>query len=108
MDPAVQNPQEEPMTVKDKKVLVTGGTAGIGEAVARAYATAGADVVITGRDEQRGRQIVDSLEQDGARARFVKADLARTEDVMRLADEAGEVDVLVNNAGVFPFGPTHE
>jgi NAD(P)-dependent dehydrogenase (short-subunit alcohol dehydrogenase family) len=96
------------MTVKDKKVLVTGGTAGIGEAVARAYASAGADVVITGRDEQRGRQIVDSLEQDGARARFVKADLARSEDVIRLADEVGEVDVLVNNAGVFPFGPTQE
>jgi NAD(P)-dependent dehydrogenase (short-subunit alcohol dehydrogenase family) len=96
------------MTVKDKKVLVTGGTAGIGEATARAYAAGGADVVITGRDEQRGDEIVESLVKDGARARFVRADLARFEDVQQLADEVGPVDVLINNAGAFPFGPTHE
>jgi NAD(P)-dependent dehydrogenase (short-subunit alcohol dehydrogenase family) len=96
------------MTVKDKKVLVTGGTSGIGEATARAYAEAGADVVITGRDEQRGEQIVASLTKDGARARFIRADLARFEDVQRLAAEVEHVDVLVNNAGVFPFAPTHE
>jgi NAD(P)-dependent dehydrogenase (short-subunit alcohol dehydrogenase family) len=96
------------MTVKDKTVLVTGGTSGIGEATARAYAAAGADVVITGRDEQRGRRIVESLVNDGARARFVRADLERPEDVKRLAEQIEHVDVLVNNAGVFPFGATHE
>ncbi len=96
------------MTVKDKTVLVTGGTSGIGEATARAYAAAGADVVITGRDDQRGRQIVDSLVNDGARARFVRADLGRLQDVQRLAGELEHVDVLVNNAGVFPFAATHE
>ena len=96
------------MTVQDKKVLVTGGTSGIGEATARAYAAAGADVVITGRDEERGRQIVESLVTDGGRARFVRADLERFEDVQRLADEVEHVDVLVNNAGMFPFGATHD
>ena len=96
------------MTVQDKKVLVTGGTSGIGEATARAYAAAGADVVITGRDEERGRQIVQSLVADGRRARFVRADLERFEDVQRLGEEVEHVDVLVNNAGVFPFGPTDE
>jgi NAD(P)-dependent dehydrogenase (short-subunit alcohol dehydrogenase family) len=96
------------MTVEGKTVLVTGGTSGIGEATARAYAAAGADVVITGRDEQRGRQIVESLMHDGARARFVAADLERQEDVQRLAAEIEHVDVLINNAGVFPFGATHE
>jgi NAD(P)-dependent dehydrogenase (short-subunit alcohol dehydrogenase family) len=96
------------MTVKDKTVLVTGGTSGIGEAIARAYAAAGADVVITGRDDQRGRRIVDSLVKDGARARFVRADLERLEDVQGLAREVEHIDVLVNNAGVFPFGATHE
>jgi NAD(P)-dependent dehydrogenase (short-subunit alcohol dehydrogenase family) len=96
------------MTVQDKKVLVTGGTSGIGEATARAYGAAGANVVITGRDEERGRQIVQSLVADGGRARFVRADLERFEDVQRLAGEVGDVDVLVNNAGVFPFGATHE
>ena len=96
------------MTVEDKKVLVTGGTAGIGEATARAYAAAGADVVITGRDEERGRQIVESLVADGGRARFVRADLERFEDVQRLAQEVEHVDVLVNNAGMFPSGATHD
>ena len=96
------------MTVQDKKVLVTGGTSGIGEATARAYAAAGADVVITGRDEERGRRIVQSLVADGGRARFVRADLERFEDVQRLAEEVEHVDVLVNNAGMFPFGATHD
>jgi NAD(P)-dependent dehydrogenase (short-subunit alcohol dehydrogenase family) len=96
------------MNVKDKTVLVTGGTSGIGEATARAFAAAGADVVITGRDDQRGRQIVNSLVNDGAWARYVRADLERLEDVQRLAQEVEQIDVLVNNAGVFPFGATHE
>jgi NAD(P)-dependent dehydrogenase (short-subunit alcohol dehydrogenase family) len=96
------------MTVQDKKVLVTGGTSGIGEATARAYAAGGADVVITGRDEERGRQIVQSLVAAGGRARFVRADLERFEDVQRLAQEVEDVDVLVNNAGMFPFGATHD
>jgi NAD(P)-dependent dehydrogenase (short-subunit alcohol dehydrogenase family) len=96
------------MTVKDKKVLVTGGTSGIGEAIARAYAAAGADVVISGRDDHRGGQIVSSLTSKGARVRFVRADLEQSKDVRQLADAVGAVDVLVNNAGVFPFGPTNE
>lgn len=96
------------MTVQGKTVLVTGGTSGIGEATARAYAAAGADVVITGRDGQRGRQIVESLTKAGARARFVRADLERLEDVQLLAKEVEHVDVLINNAGMFPFGATHE
>jgi NAD(P)-dependent dehydrogenase (short-subunit alcohol dehydrogenase family) len=95
------------MTVKDKKVLVTGGTSGIGEAIARAYAAAGADVVITGRDDQRGAQIVNSLTSDGARVRFVRADLEQSQDVQQLVEAVGDVDVLVNNAGVYPFAATH-
>jgi NAD(P)-dependent dehydrogenase (short-subunit alcohol dehydrogenase family) len=96
------------MTVQNKTVLVTGGTSGIGEAIARAYAAAGADVVITGRDEARGQRIVDSLRADGAQARFVPAELERAEEVRRLTLEVERVDVLVNNAGVFPFSPTDE
>jgi NAD(P)-dependent dehydrogenase (short-subunit alcohol dehydrogenase family) len=96
------------MTVTDKKVLVTGSTSGIGEAIARAFAAAGADVVISGRDDKRGRQIVDSLTSNGARVRFVRADLEQYQAVRELAEAVGAVDVLVNNAGVFPFGATHE
>src|SRR6201996_2664297 len=94
------------MTVQGKTVLVTGGTSGIGEAIARAYAAKGADVVITGRSEVRGRQIAESLTKDGARVRFIRADLEDIEDVRRLSNEVDRVDVLVNNAGAFPFGPT--
>jgi NAD(P)-dependent dehydrogenase (short-subunit alcohol dehydrogenase family) len=96
------------MTVQGKTVLVTGGTSGIGEAIARAYAAEGANVVITGRSEERGEQIVDSLTKGGAQVRFIRADLEDIDDVRRLADEVDSVDVLVNNAGVFPFGPTDE
>ena len=96
------------MTVQGKTVLVTGGTSGIGEAIARAYAAEGADVVITGRSEERGRRIVDSLTEDGARVRFIRADLQKFDDVQRLAGEVERVDVLVNDAGAFPFGPTDE
>jgi NAD(P)-dependent dehydrogenase (short-subunit alcohol dehydrogenase family) len=64
--------------------------------------------VITGRDERRGRQIGGSLVNDGLRPKFIRADLERFEDVQRLAKEVDGIDVLINNAGVFPFGPTHE
>jgi len=96
------------MTVHGKTVLVTGGTSGIGEAIARAYAAEGADVVITGRSEERGRQITDSLTKEGRSARFIRADLEDFDDVKRLTRDVDHVDVLVNDAGAFPFGPTHE
>jgi NAD(P)-dependent dehydrogenase (short-subunit alcohol dehydrogenase family) len=96
------------MNVKNKVVLVTGGTSGIGEAIVRAYAANGADVVITGRDGQRAQEIVESVTKDGARARFIRADLAGLEGVEHLAAEVEHVDVLVNSAGVFPFHATDE
>jgi NAD(P)-dependent dehydrogenase (short-subunit alcohol dehydrogenase family) len=100
--------QEQEMTVQGKTVLVTGGTSGIGEAIARAYAAQGADVVITGRSEDRGRQIADSLTKGGMHVRFIQADLENLDDVRRLAQAIDRLDVLVNNAGAFPFGATHE
>jgi NAD(P)-dependent dehydrogenase (short-subunit alcohol dehydrogenase family) len=100
--------QEEDMTVQGKTVLVTGGTSGIGEAIARAYAAQGADVVITGRSEERGRQIADSLTKGAMRVRFIQADLADLDDVRRLERAIDRLNVLVNNAGVFPFGATHD
>ncbi len=96
------------MTLQDKTALVTGGTSGIGRAVAQRLARHGAQVIVTGRDKQRGDDVVAEIEAAGGKARFIAADLANFDDVRRLAEAAADVDVLVNNAGVFPGGPTEQ
>ncbi|MDT5034668.1 MAG: hypothetical protein QOC94_4839 [Actinoplanes sp.] len=86
--------------------LVTGATSGIGRAAAVQLARQGADVIVHGRDADRGEQVVAEIVQAGGKARFIAADLSDPTEIRRLADEAGEVDVLVNNAGFSWFGPT--
>jgi NAD(P)-dependent dehydrogenase (short-subunit alcohol dehydrogenase family) len=88
--------------------LVTGATSGIGRATALRLAHDGCAVIVHGRNAERGAVVVADIEAVGGRARFVAADLADVADVLHLADEAGEVDVLVNNAGTSWFGPTAE
>ena len=96
------------MELQDQRVLVTGATAGIGQEAAKLFARRGASVVITGRDTERGAQTVAAIEAEGGRAEFIAADLNDIESVRRLAEQAGEVDVLVNNAAAHTFGPTLE
>ena len=96
------------MSLQGKTALITGGTSGIGRAVAERFASEGAEVIITGRDHARGREVVEAVEAAGGKARFIAADLASFEDVRRLAEATSDVDVLVNNAGVFPGGPTEQ
>ncbi|WP_329050288.1 SDR family oxidoreductase [Amycolatopsis sp. NBC_01488] len=90
--------------------LVTGGTSGIGRATAVALAGLGAHVVLSGRDATRGEEVVSRIRASGGKADFVAADLtdaASARSVAARAREAGgHVDVLVNNAGIFPTGPT--
>jgi NAD(P)-dependent dehydrogenase (short-subunit alcohol dehydrogenase family) len=90
--------------------LVTGGTSGIGRATAVALAGLGAHVVLSGRDAARGAQVVESIRAAGGKADFVAADLKDASSARSLAARArelgGQVDVLVNNAGIFPTGPT--
>jgi NAD(P)-dependent dehydrogenase (short-subunit alcohol dehydrogenase family) len=86
------------MKLQDQRVLVTGATAGIGQETAKLFARRGASVVITGRDTQRGAQTVAAIEAEGGRAEFIAADLNDIKSVRRLAEQAGEVDVLINNA----------
>ncbi|BCL27037.1 SDR family NAD(P)-dependent oxidoreductase [Streptomyces aurantiacus] len=95
-------------TLQDKTALVTGATSGIGRAVAQRLARHGARVIVTGRDKQRGEEVVAGIEAEGGRARFLAADLADFDDVRRLAGEAADVDILVNNAGVALGGPTEQ
>ena len=96
------------MNFEGKTVLVTGATSGIGEATAQRFARLGAHVVVCGRAAARGEKVVETIEHDGGKARFVYADLSDAKAVLRLADEAAEVDVLVNNAGASTMGATTE
>lgn len=86
--------------------MVTGATSGIGRAAALRLARDGWEVVVHGRNAGRGAEVVAAIEAEGGRARFVRADLSNLEDLSHLAEEVGEVDVLVNNAGASWFGPT--
>lgn len=87
-----------------RTALVTGSTAGIGEATAKLLARNGASIVVTGRDRDRGAAVVDAITAEGGDARFVPADLSDLASVAALAAEAGSVDILVNNAAIFPGG----
>jgi len=86
--------------------LVTGATSGIGRETARRLAADGFFVLVHGRDAGRGAAAVREITAAGGGARFVSADLTDTAAIAGLAEEAGDVDVLVNNAGFSWFGPT--
>src|ERR1700704_3830726 len=91
-----------------KTALVTGASGNIGRAIAVAFAGEGAHVIVSGRNTHRGAEVVDEIRRAGGRAEFVAADLDGSPEASReLAAEAtrilgGHIDVLVNNAGIFP------
>ncbi|WP_128544644.1 SDR family NAD(P)-dependent oxidoreductase [Larkinella soli] len=86
-----------------KTALVTGSTAGIGLAIARTLAREGAEVVLNGRTKERIDAAVQeiSAELPDARLRGVAADFGKGEEIRRLLEEVPEVDILVNNVGIF-------
>jgi NAD(P)-dependent dehydrogenase (short-subunit alcohol dehydrogenase family) len=95
-----------------KTALVTGATGSIGREIAVAFAREGARVVVSGRDPRRGADVVEEIRSAGGQADFIAADLDGSPEVSReLATEAtrileGQIDVLVNNAGIFPPSPS--
>jgi NAD(P)-dependent dehydrogenase (short-subunit alcohol dehydrogenase family) len=94
--------------LRGRTALVTGATSGIGRAVALALAARGAEVLVHGRDADRGGAVVTEIVDAGGRARFVVADITDAADARRLAEEAGDVDILVNNAGISLWAPIGE
>lgn len=89
--------------LKGKRALVTGGSSGIGEAMARALGLAGADVVLVSRRAAELRAATQRLASEGIAAQWLAADLATPEAAQQAAQEAlalGPVDILVNAAGV--------
>jgi len=93
------------LELKNRRVLVTGSTRGIGEAIAKVFAAEGAQVVIHGRDEKRAAEAVQEIRSQGGSAERVVGDLADNQEAAQVAQSAceafGGIDILVNNAGVF-------
>lgn len=93
----------DPFRLDGEAAVVTGGSRGIGYAIARSLADAGADVLICGRDEKQGRAALNDLEGTVGRVEFTRADVTSEQDVTALVDRCltsfGKLSILVNNAG---------
>ncbi len=91
------------MRLKDKVVIITGSTSGIGEAAAYLFAREGAKVVVNGRRKRLGRKVVDRIVSEGGDAIYVYGDLTKDKDAKNLIEQTlkiyGKIDVLYNNAG---------
>jgi NAD(P)-dependent dehydrogenase (short-subunit alcohol dehydrogenase family) len=97
------------MDVKGKTALITGGVSGIGFGIARAFANAGIDLVLTYRnDAYRAEAQAWFEDNDRPLPRFVTLDVTDRARWAEIADEIGPIQILVNNAGVSVFGPTDE
>lgn len=93
------------LDLQNRRVLVTGGSQGIGLAVARGFLAEGAKVAIVARDEKRLARAAAELSQiPGAEVRARSLDLAQSGAAQALADEFFDTDILVNNAGAIPTG----
>ncbi|MEA5461717.1 glucose 1-dehydrogenase [Arcicella sp. LKC2W] len=96
--------------LENKVAIVTGASKGIGAGIAKAYAQAGAKVVVNyASSKEDAEQVVKSITENGGTAIAIHGDVSKSSDVARLFEEAknafGTVDILVNNAGVYQGAP---
>jgi NAD(P)-dependent dehydrogenase (short-subunit alcohol dehydrogenase family) len=93
------------MRLNNKVALITGGNSGIGRATALLFAREGAKVALTGRDEERGKQVVKEIKKASGTAIFIRSDVRFAAECRQAVDrtlrEFGRLDILFNNAGVF-------
>lgn len=94
----------------NKIALITGATSGIGEACAKRFAKAGADVIVAGRNEQKGREIVNYIKENNGKASFLHLDITNDESIIMaqktVEKNYGHLNILFNNAGIYPITPT--
>jgi 3-oxoacyl-[acyl-carrier protein] reductase len=92
------------MRLKDRVGIVTGGSRGIGKAIALAFAREGAQIAVVGRDLERAEKVAGLIESSGGRAIGLRADISIEANVTRMVEQVlshfGRIDILVNNAGV--------
>lgn len=90
--------------MKDKVVIITGGSSGIGRALAFEFGRKGSKILITGRNEEELSITAQALREDNISVHAVRADVTLPEDNKRMAEEAlrvfGRIDILINNAGI--------
>ncbi|HIB47390.1 MAG TPA: SDR family oxidoreductase [Flavobacteriaceae bacterium] len=95
------------MDIKNKTVIITGASSGIGEATALKLSKEGANVVLTARRKERLQELKSKIEKEGGKAIVVAGDVTNKNDWQHLQKEAkdtfGSIDVLVNNAGLMPL-----
>jgi len=92
------------LKIKDKVIIVTGGSKGIGEGITRCLIAEGAIPVIAGRDQATGDQLVKEFAAEGKESFFIKVELSSAENCKSVADQTlakyGRIDGLINNAGI--------
>jgi NAD(P)-dependent dehydrogenase (short-subunit alcohol dehydrogenase family) len=97
---------------KNKVILITGATSGIGAAAARMFAAEGGRVAFCGRRTERGAEVESGIKTSGGEATYIRADVRIEDDVRRFVDQAAELygglDVCFNNAGITLERPLHE
>ena len=95
------------LKLKGKKALVTGSTAGIGFAIADVLAREGASVIVNGRTQERVDEAIEKIKTENSNADVsgIAADLATAEGAKTVTDSAPEIDVLINNLGIFEPKP---